>query len=330
MFSNSNSKAFQILVQKWSPVIEEKLQKELPKFQNTVDPIWQKATSAAVFDGGKRTRPFLTILGWQVIVDKDIVDKTVIEYDSVLNVAIAVELIHSSSLIFDDLPCMDNATLRRGNRALHLEIGEDKAILVALALLLKGIELVIVTANNLPSKQMTNNLIAELIGCVGTKGLICGQWFDLSSKQSIRDHYSDSHLLALRNLKTMPLIKFALLGGAILGNATEHQQIILANFAEQIGEAYQQLDDLLDLITDSSLLGKDSALDKKNDRINNAYVSFDKAIMEIEFRFTQAHKIISENFLSKGESSSPLISFVDYLYNRFREVLESFSNTKVD
>ncbi len=329
MFSISNSNAFQLLAQRWSPVIEKKLQDELPSFEYSVDPIWQKAVTAAVFDGGKRTRPFLTILGWQTFVNEPINPQHTLEIEAVLNIAVAVELIHSSSLIFDDLPCMDNATLRRGNQALHLEIGEDKAILVALALLMKGIQLVILATNTLSSKLIRDKISIQLLDCIGTKGLICGQWFDLSSKQSVRDNHNDSNLLALRNLKTMPLIRFALLSGAILANATENQQNILANFAEQIGEAYQQLDDLLDLTTDSNLLGKDLALDKKNDRINDAYVSLDSAIMEIERKFTKAHSLIEENF-PNNTNIKPLIGFVDSLYARFKEVLESFSNTKVD
>ncbi|MFY9221202.1 MAG: polyprenyl synthetase family protein, partial [Blastocatellia bacterium] len=95
---------FELLIKDWSPAVEKKLEEILPSFPNISDPIWQKAIRSAVFDGGKRTRPFLTIMGWQAISPNENY-----QIDLMLEVAVAIELIHCSSLIFDDLPCMDNA-----------------------------------------------------------------------------------------------------------------------------------------------------------------------------------------------------------------------------
>ena len=310
---------FEFLIKDWSPIIEKKLEEILPSFPNISDPIWQKAIRSAVFDGGKRTRPFLTIMGWQATNPRENY-----QLELMLKVAIAVELIHCSSLIFDDLPCMDNATLRRGTKALHLEIGEDKAILVALALLLKGIELVTLVASSLDSREQSNALVANLMQTIGTNGLICGQWFDLCAKQSVRNETTDAKLLALRNLKTMPLIKFALLSGAILANASQQQQITLSKFAEHIGDAYQQVDDLLDFIGDVRLLGKDVAIDKKNDRLNDAYLSLEQAVSSIEEKLVQARSIIKENLLNNNSSS--LIIFTDYLNQRFQSAISQNSN----
>lgn len=314
MFSLSESADFQKLVADWAPKVEAQLNQELPLFSNFNDPLWQQAIASAIFNGGKRTRPFLTILGWQAVAKKDFVKEEII-----LKIAVAVELIHSSSLVFDDLPCMDNATIRRGNQALHLEFGEDKAILVALSLLLKGIELVIKTGNLLESRYQAQMLMGDLMASLGSSGLICGQWFDLSAKQSALIEEKNNILLKLRNLKTMPLIKFALLSGAILGQASSEQQNMLSKFAEFVGEAYQQIDDILDFISDPNILGKDTSLDKKNDRLNSAYVNLDKVVLDIEEKLSHARNLILEDrSIIKKEH---LVAFTYYLNNRFQKAL---------
>ncbi|MBI4852526.1 MAG: polyprenyl synthetase family protein [Acidobacteria bacterium] len=313
--SDSISSAnFKSLMVEWLPKIETQLKEELPS--NNADPIWQKAVTSAIFNGGKRTRPFLTILGWQTVAKN-----SSIQEEMVLRIAVAIELIHSSSLIFDDLPCMDNATIRRGNQALHLEFGEDKAILVALSLLLKGIEIVIKTLNSLEPGNQAQSLVIDLMHSLGERGLICGQWFDLSAKQSITSQEKNNALAPLRNLKTMPLIRFALLSGAVLGKATEEQKNVLAKFAELIGEAYQQIDDLLDFISDPDTLGKDVALDKKNDRLNYAYINLDKTILNIEEKLNQARNIILEENYSYNLEKTYLVAFTYYLNNRFQKAL---------
>lgn len=316
MFSLSESADFQTLVADWAPKIEAYLSQEIPLFPNNNDPIWQKAINSAIFNGGKRTRPFLTILGWQAVTKKDSTKE-----ETILKIAAAIELIHSSSLIFDDLPCMDNATVRRGSQVLHLEFGEDKAILVALSLLLKGIELVIKTGNLLESRHQAQMLVGDLMLSLGASGLICGQWFDLSAKQSITNEEKNNVLLSLRNLKTMPLIRFALLSGAVLGQASNEQKNVLSKFAELIGEAYQQIDDLLDFISDPNTLGKDTSLDKKNDRLNNAYINLDKAVLEIEEKLSQSRNLILEEKLNPTLKKESLVAFTYYLNNRFQKAL---------
>src|SRR5690349_7487188 len=129
------STPFRSHAEEWQRVIEDRLNIQIPKFNKKIDTQWHEAITTAVFNGGKRLRPLLAILGWQVTNARSR-DARV----AVLDFAAAIQFIHCSSLIFDDLPCMDNATIRRGKTALHLKYGEDKAILVALGLLLKGIE----------------------------------------------------------------------------------------------------------------------------------------------------------------------------------------------
>lgn len=311
-----NGTEFLALAREWSPVIEDRLLHLLPKFSRGDDPDWYGAVRAAVCDGGKRVRPLLVILGWQVNNEyRDCVPKTV------LDLAAAVELIHCSSLILDDLPCMDDAKLRRGNQALHLEYGEDKAILVALGLLLRGIELVTNAGLATASLERASLLSQLMMSCIGPAGLICGQWFDISTKQSDSRARGDAGLASLRNLKTMPLIKFSLLGGAITGGADNASLTTLALFAEMIGNAYQLVDDILDL-TDSDYSGKDAAIDLKNDRLNPLLGdSSSLAICNIEATLSEARALAARAFPA-GNARDTLCSFTDYLYGHLLSALE--------
>ncbi len=302
----SSQSPFQQFAQHWSTPIEEQLTKELPTFGYLDDAHWRQAVSAAVLYGGKRIRPLLTIMGWQISTE---LPATTIP-TAVMRVAAAVEFIHCSSLIFDDLPCMDNATLRRGSKTIHLEYGEDKAILVALGLLLKGIELV-----QLASQTTTESalLTQQLMHCVGTNGLIFGQWIDLSTKQSNPENRMDERLPLLRNLKTMPLIRFSLLAGAILANATTAQRTILGNFGELVGESYQLIDDLLDLNASQQYLGKDAALDLKNDRLNGAH-HLETTLNNLQTALGTARTLVHKTF-NNQETTIILTAFTHYLHD---------------
>jgi geranylgeranyl diphosphate synthase, type II len=321
MFRVQEGAQFQVIAREWNEKIEERLLIDLPVFRQVEDLLWQQATRTAVFDGGKRIRPLLTILGWQVSRAR-LSDLSM----PVLKIAAAVEFIHCSSLIFDDLPCMDNATMRRGNKALHLEYGEDKAILTALGLLLKGIELVMLAGREANNSERFGMLLEQLMNCVGVNGLICGQWFDLSTKQSELAAQASTQLAFLRNLKTMPLIKFSLLGGAIIGGASRADLLALTDFAEMVGESYQLVDDLLDHLADSDYSGKDSALDLKNDRLNSARSSANTMMENLQTILAQARGTIIERF-DDSPARGALCSFTDYLYGHLQGAIDSAQQT---
>src|SRR6201999_960594 len=120
----------------------------------------------------KRLRPILTILGAELVGGKA---------ESVLPASVAVEFVHTSSLIFDDLPCMDNANKRRGKTSLHEKFGEGLAILVALGFLNASYGLVFVNHHGLPERAMQAH--AEIVECVGAAGMIGGQAVDLALAQ---------------------------------------------------------------------------------------------------------------------------------------------------
>jgi geranylgeranyl diphosphate synthase type II len=169
-----------------------------------------------------------------------------------LPIACAIEFLHTSSLILDDLPAMDDAQLRRGRAALHLVYGEGLAMLTALALLNQAYALLAQTG--------ASRLIAEAARCVGTDGMIGGQAADLD----IRASRGNSHALASRQLKTTALARLTIIAGAIATGADERDVSALARYGECLGAAYQICDDLLDELGESATAGKNVGQDARH------------------------------------------------------------------
>jgi geranylgeranyl diphosphate synthase type II len=171
---------------------------------------------------------------------------------SALPIACAIEFLHTSSLILDDLPAMDDAQLRRGRAALHLIYGEGLALLAALALLNQAYALL--------AQDGTGRLTAETARCIGTEGMIGGQAADLD----IRASRGNSHALASRQLKTTALARLTIIAGAIASGADEQDVAALARYGECLGAAYQICDDLLDELGESAAIGKNVGQDARH------------------------------------------------------------------
>ena len=204
-------------------LVESGLVKYLPQSTLECSDRLNEALRFALFPGGKRLRPVLTLLGVQMV--EGCIERA-------LPVACAVEFLHTTSLIFDDLPAMDDATLRRGQPALHLVFGEAIAQLAALALLNQTYALF----------GRTPALIAEATSCLGTDGMIGGQAIDLEIRCSRKSRIPFS----ARNRKTSALLRLTLTAGAIACDAAAEDIAALADAGECLGEAYQICDDLLD------------------------------------------------------------------------------------
>lgn len=224
------------------PHIESALLQKLPLAHTGVETCFNDALRYSLFPGGKRLRPLLTLLGAEATGGHAL---------DVLPAAVAVEYIHNSSLVFDDLPCMDDAINRRGQSALHARYGEGLAVLVALALMNASYGLIFdVPAAN---SQLNINAHAELVECIGARGMVAGQSVDLVGEtHALHVDRSDGYD-TIRNLKTSALIRMALRVGAILSGANERQLSALSSFAELVGGAYQTRDDMLDLQEDAAL-----------------------------------------------------------------------------
>lgn len=202
--------------------------------------------------GGKRIRPTLMLLTYAMYRD---------DYKSILPFAAALEMIHTYSLIHDDLPCMDNDDLRRGKPTNHKVYGEAIAILAGDGLLN---EAMIIMLNQCVDGDLNKIKASTLIAkASGAQGMIAGQICDiLSEGESI----SEEELLYMHRNKTGQLIKVAILCGAILGNANEEDISRLKVYGDKLGLAFQIKDDILDVIGDVDVLGKNVKADECNNK----------------------------------------------------------------
>jgi geranylgeranyl diphosphate synthase type II len=199
---------------------------------------------------GKRVRPVLTLAVAGIFGGSG---------EAVLDLACAVEMVHACSLVLDDLPAMDNATMRRGRPALHRTYGEDVAILAALALLNRAYALVAESAQRLGLRRYTaEDLVHHLAAAIGSGGLIGGQALDLLSRPEELDldllEYIHSH-------KTGALFMAAGELGAMAAGARRKELEIIARFAKNLGLAFQIADDLLDVLGSVAETGKDTGQD---------------------------------------------------------------------
>ncbi len=198
--------------------IEIALESRLPTSSLPGGDMLNEAVRSAVYPGGKRMRPLFTLLASHAAG---------VDIERALDAACAVEFLHSSSLVFDDLPCMDDAALRRDRPPLHRVYGESTALLAGLALLNQSYLLFAGSAA----------LVREAAECIGMNGMIGGQALDVSDQASDLDS---------RDRKTTALMRLTLTAGAIAGGATHQSVSVLADCGERLGRAYQMLDDLMD------------------------------------------------------------------------------------
>jgi geranylgeranyl diphosphate synthase type II len=208
-----------------------------------------EATRYSIFAGGKRIRPILAIATSKALGGK-LVD--------VLPFAAALEMVHTYSIIHDDLPAMDNDDVRRGKQALHKRFGEGVAILAGNALLTQAFEL-------LSSDDYSCDPILQLelihtmcIGIGSREGMIAGQVLDLLTEGK---SYSADDLQSIHELKTGALIHVAVYGAAILLSATPDRLEKLSDFGRNVGLAFQIVDDILDVEGTTAQLGKESGRD---------------------------------------------------------------------
>jgi len=227
--------------------IEERLDQLVPA-ETDHPQLLHQAMRYSLLAGGKRIRPLLTI---QVATDFG-----ASEADA-MDPACAIEMIHTASLILDDLPCMDDATLRRGEPANHRTFGEDTAILAATALLNRAFG-VVADCERL-SAATRLDLTRLLSDSVGSNGIIGGQLCDLRVQ---RGHDEDlDGITEMYAQKTGALFVAALEAGALVASVDDSWVRAVREYALNLGLAFQLLDDLLDTFGSSEDLGKDTSQD---------------------------------------------------------------------
>lgn len=233
--------------------------KELNKFKDIMDleiknillseDTYQKkvfeAIEYSIFTGGKRLRPIMALKSCEMFKEN---------YNDAIPYAIAIEMIHTYSLIHDDLPAMDNDDFRRGKPTTHKVFGEAMAILAGDGLLNLAFEFVLNfisdnAKNSLEYKKFTRAL-KEISKYSGVNGMIGGQVVDLLSSH---ETMTEDKLIFMYKTKTAALIRAALVSGAIIGNANESEIEIMRDFGYNLGMAYQIRDDILDFEEDKSI-----------------------------------------------------------------------------
>ena len=221
---------------------ETALLKLIPVNEGPGSQVFQ-AMRYSVMAGGKRLRPFL------VIASADLFN---VSRSSSERIAAAVEMIHTYSLIHDDLPAMDDDNLRRGEPTCHLKFDEATAILAGDALLTLAFE-VIAHSDTHDSAKIRADLVLEISHAVGAQGMVGGQMLDLVAEKNI---LGMPEVTRLQRMKTGALINCSCQSGAILGKASETQRHLLNAYAYDIGLAFQITDDLLDIDGHPKELGK--------------------------------------------------------------------------
>ncbi|MBR2370697.1 MAG: polyprenyl synthetase family protein [Clostridia bacterium] len=250
--------------------------------------------------GGKRVRPFLAIESAKIFGGA---------VDIVLPAACAIEMIHTYSLIHDDLPCMDDDDLRRGKPTNHRVYGEAVAVLAGDALLTEAFSTVADAYGLSDSKKVA--LISLLAGCAGARGMIGGQLVDLESEGN---RIPLETLQKMHSLKTGQLIRASCLIGAICADygAGTPQYAALDTYARKIGMVFQIVDDILDTTSTAEVLGKNIGSDRENDK--TTYMSFYSVSEALDVARCLTNEAIS--VISPYDTNGVLSAFASYLLNR--------------
>lgn len=235
-------------------IIDQALDQYLPAEKNLQHTIFE-SMRYSIFAGGKRLRPILMLKASEFVGGK---------MEDVLPFACAIEMIHTYSLIHDDLPAMDDDDYRRGKPTNHKVYGEGMAVLAGDGLLNYAFELmlqeILKNGENLERKVAA---MKEIATASGIHGMIGGQVVDLLSENK---QISKETLDFIHNNKTAALIIASIKAGAILGGANEEELRCLTEFAKNIGLGFQITDDILDIIGDEKKLGKKVGSDTENNK----------------------------------------------------------------
>jgi len=245
-------------LEKYKNIVENELKKVLNDFDLPQQKIIE-SMRYSLLSGGKRLRPILLIKSCELFGGN---------IKSAIKISIAMEMIHTYSLIHDDLPAMDDDDYRRGQLTNHKVYDESIAILAGDALLNYAYELML-------DEIITNDYSKEYIDAMniiskssGYKGMIGGQVVDIISEKKQIDYET---LNFIHKYKTSKLIEASIIAGATIGGANTEQINILKKYSEYIGISFQIKDDILDIVGDKNILGKDIGSDIE--RKKSTYVS---------------------------------------------------------
>ena len=270
--------------------IEKRLDELLPQEGNERDLV-ALAMREGTLAPGKRVRPMLLILAAEGLGHSE---------EASLDLGCAVETIHAASLVLDDMPCMDNAQLRRGRPTVHLKFGQDVAILAAIALLSRAFG-VVAAIKDVPPANRTR-IVEILADTVGMQGLVRGQYQDLREGQ----HSRCAEEIALTNrLKTGVLFGAIMDMAWLISSDDERVRLELQGFATELGQAFQLYDDLQDDAFDNA---KDQGKDKGKSTFVSLYGQ-QKVAEQLHAHLSRADKHLHQAY-GDAQAISPYLKLV--------------------
>jgi geranylgeranyl diphosphate synthase, type II len=250
--------------------------------------------------GGKRLRPILCLASCEAIGGN---------LELAMPTACALEMIHTMSLIHDDLPAMDDDDYRRGKLTNHKVYGEDIAILAGDGLLAYAFEYIATQTQGVSADRVLK-AIAHLARAVGADGLVGGQVVDLESEGK---DISVETLTYIHNHKTGALLEACVICGAVLAGATEAEISKLSQFAQKIGLAFQIIDDILDITATQAELGKTAGKDLQAQKATYPKLwGLEESKRQADKLVTDAKSILAEF----GDRAIPLQALADYITDR--------------
>lgn len=282
--------------------VETELQASLPSGWD-VPATLRQSMDYSLMAGGKRMRPILVLAATEALGGST---------DAAMPVACAIEMVHTYSLIHDDLPAMDNDDYRRGKLTNHKVYGEAMAILAGDALLTHAFYSIVQSArqHRVPADQVLS-IVEELAALSGAKGMVGGQAADMQGEQGVT---SLEQLEYIHAHKTSDLIVFSLKAGGRIAGASDEQLQALERFGYCIGMAFQIQDDILDIVGDETKLGKKVNSDMKLNKVTYPYFIGLEACQRKVSELTEQGKqaILQANF----PFPSRLLQIADYLMKR--------------
>lgn len=261
----------------------------------------QEAMRYSVLNGGKRLRPLLLISTYEMLLGR----KNISRLQRILPAAVAIELVHTASLIHDDLPSMDNSDERRGKPSCHVKFDPATAILAGDALITLAFE----TITKLKNKAQAIGCVKVLAKAISTRGMIGGQVVDVISEPR-KTNINSLRYIHLK--KTGSLLQAAMELACLLNDSEENVTITMSTFALNLGLAYQIVDDILDEVGSYDILGKETGQDSRNNR--QTYTT----LLGLEQAKKMAEKLLrdSYNLIKYMDNNEILVEFVNMIKER--------------
>lgn len=292
----------ELYIKERADLVDNKLKMAMPD-ENELPYSLHKSMRYSTFAGGKRIRPVLLLAACEAVGG---------DINTALPAACAMEMIHTYSLIHDDLPAMDNDDYRRGNPTNHKVFGDAVAILAGDALLTQAF---ILLSSPFFSSAVPNDRILDVIHeiayAAGSRGMVGGQVVDMESEG--RHDIDLPTVQYIHTHKTGALIKASVKSGAILGGGDDRQISAINRYGEAIGLAFQIADDILDVVGTTEQIGKDAGSDQERGKATYPSVI---GLSESRSRAADFVKMALDAIVDFDEKAEPLRAIANYVLNR--------------